>query len=76
MLDSLFIVALFILLNIITMIKRVPIFGIALSLFTIFLSAVYILPDVTLPYNSALVLFCVIMAICNMFINVLELNQK
>jgi hypothetical protein len=68
---------LFIFLNIITMVKRIPIFAFILSIFTIWFTTFYIFPDTTLlSYRIPLTLFILLTAISNLLVNTLELNQK
>lgn len=74
---SFLIIILFVFINIITMIKRIPIFGLILSIFTVWFGAFYILPDTTLlTYRTPMAFFVILVAIINLLINAMELNEK
>ena len=74
---SFLIIMFFVFLNILTMIKRIPIFGFVLGIFTFWFGAFYILPETTLlEYRIPMAFFIILVAVINIVVNALEVNQK
>lgn len=76
MLDTFIIAVLFLFLNFILIAKRVPLLGVPVALFTIYLTATKLITDITIPLHFELGLFILIISMLNLFVNALELNKK
>lgn len=76
LLDTFIVAVLFLFLNFILIAKRVPLLGIPVAIFTIFLTATKLITDTTIPLHFELGLFILIISMLNLFVNGLELNKK
>lgn len=76
MLDTFIVAVLFLFLNFILIAKRVPLLGIPVAVFTIYLTATKLLADTTIPLHFEFGLFLLLISALNIYSNVLELNKK
>lgn len=76
MLDTFIVAVLLLFFNFILIAKRIPIVSIPVAVFTIYVAATKFLTDATIPVHVEFSFFVMLMAIMNIFANVLKVNEK
>lgn len=75
MLEMFVLSVIFLLINLVLMVRRVPLVGVPISIFTLYMGVVVFLKDTTLPANPYYSLFILFIAVMNLLINAADFNM-
>lgn len=67
---------LFLFINLILLVKRLPLLGIPVPIFTVYIGAIYFLPDTTLSFNKIFVAFILLIATLALIANAMDMVDK